>query len=44
MARAAGDGTRLVIDHAGIPAEWVEHLSQGYPTFYHEPIAKFFAD
>jgi uncharacterized protein YndB with AHSA1/START domain len=39
----AGDGTRLVIDHAGIPAEWIEHISRGYPAFYHEPIAKFFA-
>jgi uncharacterized protein YndB with AHSA1/START domain len=36
-----GDGTRLVIDHTGIPSEWIEHLSQGYPTFYLDPIAKF---
>ena len=40
----AGDGTRFVIDHAGIPAEWVEHLSLGYPTFYQEPMTKFFAN
>ena len=40
----AGDGTRLVIDHTGIPAEWIEHISQGYPSFYEEPIAKFFAN
>jgi len=40
----AGDGTRLVIDHAGIPAEWIEHISLGYPTFYQDPIAKFFAN
>jgi uncharacterized protein YndB with AHSA1/START domain len=39
----AGDGTRLVIDHAGIPAEWIEHISLGYPTFYQDPIAKFFS-
>jgi uncharacterized protein YndB with AHSA1/START domain len=39
----AGDQTRLVIDHAGIPADWIEHISQGYPTFYQEPIARFFA-
>lgn len=38
----ADDGTRLVIDHTGIPAEWIEHISSGYPTFYHEPITKFF--
>jgi len=40
----AGDGTRLVIDHAGIPAEWIEHISLGYPTFYRDPIEKFFAN
>jgi uncharacterized protein YndB with AHSA1/START domain len=40
----AGEGTRLVIDHAGIPPEWVEHISTGYPNFYQEPIAKFFAN
>lgn len=40
----AGDGTRLVIDHAGIPAEWIEHISLGYPAFYQEPIANFFAN
>jgi uncharacterized protein YndB with AHSA1/START domain len=39
----AGDGTRLVIDHTGIPDEWVEHISSGYPTFYQDPITKFFA-
>jgi uncharacterized protein YndB with AHSA1/START domain len=39
----AGDGTQLVIDHAGIPAEWIEHISLGYPSFYQDPIAKFFA-
>jgi uncharacterized protein YndB with AHSA1/START domain len=37
------DGTRLAIDHTGIPTEWLDHLSQGYPTFYLEPIAEFFA-
>jgi activator of HSP90 ATPase len=39
----AGDGTRLVIDHTGIPLEWIEHISDGYPTFYEDPITKFFA-
>jgi activator of HSP90 ATPase len=37
-----GDRTRLVIDHTGIPAEWEEHISSGYPTFYQEPITRFF--
>ncbi len=40
----AGDGTRLVIDHAGIPAEWIEHISLGYPAFYRDPIVNFFAN
>jgi uncharacterized protein YndB with AHSA1/START domain len=40
----AGEGTRLVIDHAGIPPEWIEHISMGYPEFYQGPIAKFFAN
>lgn len=39
-----GDGTRLVIDHTGIPDEWVEHITQGYPTFYQEPITAYFAE
>jgi hypothetical protein len=38
----AGNATRLVIDHTGIPAEWIEHISSGYPTFYEDPITKFF--
>lgn len=38
-----GEATRLVIDHTGIPAEWVDHISSGYPMFYAEPIANFFA-
>jgi uncharacterized protein YndB with AHSA1/START domain len=36
-----GDDTRLVIDHTGIPTEWVEHIAGGYPTFYQDPITKF---
>jgi activator of HSP90 ATPase len=39
----AGDTTRLVIDHTGIPAEWIEHISVGYRSFYQDPIAKYFA-
>jgi activator of HSP90 ATPase len=39
----AGNGTRLTIEHTGIPAEWVDHISSGYPTFYQEPIARHFA-
>lgn len=36
-----GDATRLVIDHDGIPPEWEDHISRGYPSFYHEPLAKY---
>jgi activator of HSP90 ATPase len=38
------NGTKLVIDHTGIPADWIEHISGGYPTFYQDPIMKFFAN
>ncbi len=40
----ADDGTRLVIDHTGIPSEWIEHIAGGYPTFYQDPIAHYFAN
>jgi uncharacterized protein YndB with AHSA1/START domain len=40
----AGDETRLVIDHDGIPLEWIDHISSGYPAFYRDPIANYFAD
>lgn len=35
-------GTRLVIDHDGIPAEWADHVAGGYPAFYEEPIRRYF--
>jgi uncharacterized protein YndB with AHSA1/START domain len=38
------DGTRLVIDHTGIPKEWIEHISSGYPTLYQDPLMKFFQE
>jgi activator of HSP90 ATPase len=38
-----GDRTRLVVDHDAIPAEWCEHIESGYPTFYQEPMARYFA-
>lgn len=37
----ADQGTRLVIDHTAIPAEWIEHICGGYPACYREPIATF---
>ncbi|HEY2054639.1 MAG TPA: SRPBCC domain-containing protein [Solirubrobacterales bacterium] len=36
-------GTRLTIDHDGIPVEWEEHIRDGYPAFYADPIRKHFA-
>lgn len=40
---AEGEGTRFVIDHAGIPAESKERIALGYPTYYQGPIAGYFA-
>jgi activator of HSP90 ATPase len=39
----AGKATKLVIDHDGVPPEWQEHIASGYPTFYMEPLARYFA-
>lgn len=38
-----GDQTRFVVDHQAIPAEWIDHIAGGYPTFYAEPMARYFA-
>ena len=40
---AEGGRTRFVVDHDAIPAEWHEHLESGYPIFYAEPMARYFA-
>jgi activator of HSP90 ATPase len=36
-------GTRFIIDHAGVPPEWHEHISGGYPDFYLKPLERYFA-
>jgi uncharacterized protein YndB with AHSA1/START domain len=36
-----GDATRLVIDHDGIPPHAEARIESGYPTFYHEPLARY---
>ena len=41
---AQGDRTRFVVDHEAIPAEWQEHIEGGYPTFYQQPMARYFAE
>jgi activator of HSP90 ATPase len=38
-----GKATKLVIDHDGIPPQWQEHIASGYPTFYQDPLAAYFA-
>jgi uncharacterized protein YndB with AHSA1/START domain len=40
---AVGERTRFVVDHSAIPAEWREHIATGYPMFYQEPMARYFA-
>jgi activator of HSP90 ATPase len=37
------DGTRFVIDHTGVPPQWHEHISGGYPAFYQQPLERYFA-
>jgi uncharacterized protein YndB with AHSA1/START domain len=36
-------GTRFVIDHAGVPPEWHDHIAGGYPGFYQQPLERYFA-
>ena len=40
---AEGDRTRFVVDHDAIPAEWQDHIETGYPIFYEQPMARYFA-
>jgi activator of HSP90 ATPase len=42
--RPEGDGTRLVIDHGAIPPEWEDHIEGGYPTFYRDPMMRYFGE
>jgi len=37
------DGTRFIIDHAGVPPEWRDHIAGGYPDFYQHPLERYFA-
>jgi activator of HSP90 ATPase len=36
-------GTRFAIDHDAIPAAAEERIEIGYPTFYRDPLARYFA-
>jgi activator of HSP90 ATPase len=40
---AEGDRTRFAIDHEAVPVQWRDHLEGGYPTFYAEPMTRWFA-
>jgi uncharacterized protein YndB with AHSA1/START domain len=35
-----GDGTKLVVDQAGVPEAFQEHVKTNWKPFYFEPIAK----
>jgi hypothetical protein len=35
--------TRFIIDYAGVPPEWHDHISTGYPSFYQQPLERYFA-
>ncbi len=35
-----GSGTRVVLDHAGFPAEHAEHLAEGWQANYWEPLQR----
>ncbi len=38
---AQGSGTRIVFDHTGFAPEDREHLSEGWPRMYWEPLRKY---
>ena len=37
------DGTGFIVDHVGVPPEWHDHISSGYPDFYMKPLERYFA-
>ncbi len=36
-------GTKLTLDHAGVPADFAEHIAGGWHARYWEPLQKHFA-
>ena len=38
---ARGSGTRIVLDHAGFTEDKWEHLNEGWPLHYWEPLRKY---
>ncbi len=41
--RPEGQGTRLVLDHSGVPVEHREHIALGWQARYWQPLAEFLA-
>lgn len=41
--RPEGKGTRVIMDHSGVPPEFREHIAGGWQARYWEPLAKLFA-
>ena len=41
--KAAGSGTKLVLDHTGFPAGHFDHLDAGWYSHYWEPLRRFLA-
>lgn len=39
----AGDGTKVVLDHAGFPDGQQDHLAAGWTANYWEPLTKYFS-
>ena len=37
-----GKGTKLTLDHAGVPDEMAEHIASGWKARYWEPLQKHF--
>jgi len=41
--RAKGGGTRMIVDHVGIPDEFRDGVDKGWYEFYWEPMKKYFS-
>jgi activator of HSP90 ATPase len=41
--RPEGKGTRVIMDHSGVPPEFREHIAGGWQARYWGPLAKLFA-
>jgi activator of HSP90 ATPase len=39
--KAAGAGTKVILDHSSFPAGGYEHLGEGWKSHYFEPMAKY---